>query len=69
MERANSRRRIGINIVMGTVFLVGAIWIIKVSQKGRREHTLESLHDRNVQRYEKVKEGEGAATADAANGK
>ncbi|XP_068697981.1 uncharacterized protein [Montipora foliosa] len=56
MEVANSRRRIGINVIMGTVFLVGAIWIIKISQKGRKEHTLVSLHDRNVQRYENGKE-------------
>ena len=61
MEVANSRRRIGINVIMGTVFLVGAIWIIKISQKGRKEHTLVSLHDRNVQRYENGKEEAAAA--------
>lgn len=56
MEMANSRRRIGVNLIMGTVFLVGAIGIIKMSQKGRREHTLVSLHEQNVKRYEKVKD-------------
>ena len=56
MEIANSRRRIGVNLIMGTVFLAGAIGIIKMSQKGRKEHTLVSLHEKNVQRYEKVKD-------------
>lgn len=66
MEMANSRRRIGVNLIMGTVFLVGAIWIIKMSQKGRKERTLVSLHERNVQRYEKVKD---AASVEGDNNK
>ena len=72
MERANSRRRIGINVIMGTVFLVGAIWIIKKSQKGREEHTLVSLHEINDQRYGKLREEEAATAAaagEAASGK
>ena len=63
MERANSRRQIGINLIMGAAFLVGSIWIIKVSQKGREEHTLGSLHEQNLQRYEKPREEEAPKAA------
>lgn len=53
---------------MGAIFLVGSIWIIKASQKGREEHTLISLHEQNVQRYEKLKEEETSTAAEAAGG-
>lgn len=56
MERANSRRRIGVNGIMILFTLVGCLWIIKTSQKGRDENTLESLHEKNTQRYEKLRE-------------
>lgn len=66
MERANSRRRIIVNVTMGLLFLCGSITIIKMSQKGREEHTLISLHDKNDQRYEKLKNEWTAATGDAS---
>ena len=69
IERANSRRQIGINLIMGAIFLVGSIWIIKASQKGREEHTLVSLHEQNMQRYEKLKEEESSTAAEAAGAK
>lgn len=56
MERANSRRRIGVNGIMILFTLAACLWIIKTSQKGRDENTLESLHEKNIQRYEKLKE-------------
>lgn len=60
MELANSRRRIVINATMGFLFLCGSVMIIQEYSKRRKEHTLVSLHDRNVQRYEKLKEEETA---------
>ena len=66
MERANSRRRIGINGIMIFLTLAACLWIIKTSQKGRDENTLVSLHERNVQRYEKLREQDAAAAAAAA---
>lgn len=60
MELANSRRRIVINVTMGFLFLCGSVMIIQEYSKRRKEHTLVSLHDRNVQRYEKLKEEETA---------
>lgn len=62
MERANSRRRIGVNGIMILFTLAGCLWIIKTSQKGRDENTLESLHEKNIQRYEKLKEQDAIAT-------
>jgi len=41
--------------------LVGCLWIIKTSQKGRDENTLESLHEKNIQRYEKLREQDAIA--------
>lgn len=61
MERANSRRRIGVNGIMILFTLVGCLWIIKTSQKGRDESTLESLHEKNIQRYEKLREEDAIA--------
>ena len=61
MERANSRRRIGVNGIMIIFTLAACLWIIKTSQKGRDENTLVSLHERNVQRYEKLREQDAAA--------
>ena len=61
MERANSRRRIGVNGIMILFTLVGCLWIIKTSQKGRDENTLESLHEKNIQRYEKLREQDAIA--------
>lgn len=69
MERANSRRRIGVNGVMILLTLVACLWIIKTSQKGRDENTLVSLHERNVQRYEKLREQDAAAAAQAISEK
>ena len=60
MELANSRRRIVVNATMGFLFLFGSVAIIQEYSKCRKEHTLVSLHDRNVQRYEKLKEEEAA---------
>lgn len=60
MELANSRRRIVVNATMGFLFLFGSVAIIQEYSKRRKEHTLVSLHDRNVQRYEKLKEEEVA---------
>lgn len=60
MELANSRRRIVVNATMGFLFLCGSVAIIQVYSKRRKEHTLVSLHDRNVERYEKLKEEEAA---------
>ena len=60
MELANSRRRIVVNATMGFLFLFGSVAIIQEYSKRRKEHTLVSLHDRNVQRYEKLKEEEAA---------
>lgn len=65
MERANSRRRIGVNGIMILFTLGACLWIIKTSQKGRDENTLESLHERNVKRYEKLREEDAAAAARA----
>jgi len=65
MERANSRRRIGVNGIMILFTLAACLWIIKTSQKGRDENTLESLHERNVKRYEKLREQDAAAAAAA----
>ena len=65
MERANSRRRIGVNGVMILLTLTGCVWIIKSSQKARDENTLVSLHEQNVQRYEKLREQDAAAAAAA----
>lgn len=65
MERANSRRRIGVNGIMILLTLGACLWIIKTSQKGRDENTLVSLHERNVQRYEKLREQDAAAAAQA----
>lgn len=62
MERANSRRRIGVNGIMILFTLAGCLWIIKTSQKGRDENTLESLHEKNIQRYEKLREQDAIAT-------
>ena len=62
MERANSRRRIGVNGIMILFTLAGCLWIIKTSQKGRDENTLESLHEKNIQRYEKLREQDAVAT-------
>lgn len=62
MERANSRRRIGVNGIMILFTLAGCLWIIKTSQKGRDENTLESLHEKNIQRYEKLREQDATAT-------
>lgn len=61
MERANSRRRIGVNGIMILFTLAACLWIIKTSQKGRDENTLESLHEKNIQRYEKLKEQDAIA--------
>jgi len=68
MERANSRRRIIVNAAMAFAFFCGSLWIIKKSQKGREQHTLVSLHEKNDQRYEKAREEEAAAT-EATSGK
>lgn len=70
MERANSRRRIGVNGIMIILTLTACIYIIKSSQKGREEQTLVSLHEVNVQRYEKLRQEDAeAAAAKANNGK
>lgn len=73
MERANSRRRIGVNGIMIIMTLTACIYIIKSSQKGREEQTLVSLHEVNMQRYEKLRqedaEAAAAATAKANSGK
>ena len=60
MELANSRRRIVVNATMGFLFLFGSVAIIQEYSKRHKEHTLVSLHDRNVQRYETLKEEEAA---------
>lgn len=70
MEMANNRRRIGVNGVMIILTLAACVYIIKTSQKGRKEQTLVSLHERNVQRYEKLRqEDAAAAAAEAKSGK
>lgn len=61
MERANSRRRIGVNGIMILFTLAACLWIIKTSQKGRDENTLESLHEKNIQRYEKLRDQDAIA--------
>ena len=65
MEMANNRRRIGVNGVMIILTLAACVYIIKTSQKGRKEQTLVSLHERNVQRYEKLRQEDAAAAAAA----
>lgn len=67
MERANSRRRIGVNGIMIILTLTACIYIIKSSQKGREEQTLVSLHEVNVQRYEKLRQEDAEGVAAKAN--
>ena len=66
MDKANNRRRIGINMILVLITLVSGVWIIKKSQKGREEHTLVSLHEQNIQRYKKLREENAAAVATTA---
>ena len=52
MDKANSRFRVGLMVVMMTFCAVGSIYSIRKGKEAAVSHT-DSLHDQNKQRYHK----------------